>query len=84
MYKYSSSPRAHEELEREASRHFWAGDFNKALAVYDAIVEKTMLEGAGESREAAALAAELRGGGHHRGNGARGSAANILKSVLLR
>lgn len=44
-----------EKLELQASRHFWAGDFNKALAVYDAIVEKTMLEGAGESREAAAF-----------------------------
>jgi len=51
--------RSREELERQASKYCWAGDFNKALAVYDAIVEMMMLEGAGESREAAALLARV-------------------------
>ena len=50
---------SHDEMEGRASQYFWAGEFNKALAVYDAIVEKMMLEGAGESREAAALLARV-------------------------
>jgi len=46
----------YEELESRASQYFWAGDFNKALAVYDAIVEKMALEGGEDS---AALAVRL-------------------------
>lgn len=32
------------ELERRASQLFWAGDYRRALAVYDAMVEKLALE----------------------------------------
>jgi transcriptional regulator with XRE-family HTH domain len=50
---------SHDELEARASRYFWAGQFHKALAVYDAIVERMMLEDAGDSREAAARLARV-------------------------
>ena len=33
-----------EELENRASQFFWAGDYNQALAVYDALVQKLALE----------------------------------------
>lgn len=32
------------ELESQASQYFWAGDFRQALAVYDAMVHKLVLE----------------------------------------
>jgi transcriptional regulator with XRE-family HTH domain len=40
---------SYEELEARASQYFWSGNFNKALAVYDAIVEKMALEGGEDS-----------------------------------
>jgi transcriptional regulator with XRE-family HTH domain len=33
-----------EELENRASQYFWAGDFGRALSVYDAMVHKVALE----------------------------------------
>lgn len=33
-----------EELENRASQYFWAGDFKRALSVYDAMVHKIALE----------------------------------------
>jgi len=50
---------SHDDLEGRASRYFWSGDFKNALAVYDAMLEKMTLEGAGESREAAARLARV-------------------------
>jgi len=35
---------SYEELDRRASRYFWAGDFRKAISVYDAMLEKVALE----------------------------------------
>ena len=32
------------ELEKQAGQYFWAGDFKRALSVYDAMVEKLALE----------------------------------------
>jgi len=53
-----------EELEQRASQFFWAGDFSKALSVYDAMVHKLALEGprqaeAPEAPEALARLATL-------------------------
>jgi transcriptional regulator with XRE-family HTH domain len=45
-----------QELERQASSSFWAGDFHKALAIYDAIVEMMTLE---ETADAQAMAVRL-------------------------
>jgi tetratricopeptide (TPR) repeat protein len=33
-----------EDLDRRAARYFWAGDFRRALAVYDAMLERLALE----------------------------------------
>ncbi len=41
-----------EELDKKAARCFWAGDFRRALAIYDAMLEKIALEGEGGSPEA--------------------------------
>ena len=35
---------SYEELERNASKHFWAGEFREAISVYDAMMEKIALE----------------------------------------
>jgi len=42
---------SYQELERRASGYFWAGDFRKAVSVYDAMREKVALEPEGDSRE---------------------------------
>ena len=39
-----------QELESRAGQLFWAGDFKRALAVYDAMAHKLALEGTGEGR----------------------------------
>jgi tetratricopeptide (TPR) repeat protein len=35
---------SYEDLDRQASQYFWAGDFRSALSVYDAMLEKLALE----------------------------------------
>ena len=35
---------SYEELDRKASGYFWAGDFHRAISVYDAMLEKAALE----------------------------------------
>jgi tetratricopeptide (TPR) repeat protein len=44
------------ELDQRASQYFWAGDFKRALSVYDALTQKLALETPGEDRLAARLA----------------------------
>lgn len=36
--------RSYEELDAQATEFFWAGDFRKALSIYDAMLEKIALE----------------------------------------
>jgi len=50
---------SYDELERRAKQFFWAGDFRKALAVYDAQLEKLILEAHGDATESAARVAML-------------------------
>jgi len=45
-----------QELESRASQLFWAGDFRRALSVYDAMIEKLALEAPDEQRFVARLA----------------------------
>jgi len=47
-----------QELENRASQYFWAGDFTRALSVYDAMADKLALE-APEQEEVAARLATL-------------------------
>jgi len=44
------------ELDQRASQYFWAGDFKRALSVYDALAQKLALETHGEDRLASRLA----------------------------
>ena len=50
---------SYEDLDRKASQYFWAGDFRKALSVYDAMLEKVALEALDESEEVAGRVAKL-------------------------
>lgn len=50
---------SYEELDRRASRYFWAGDFRKAISVYDAMREKVALEPEGDPQERSRLVATL-------------------------
>jgi len=48
-----------EELDKQASQYFWAGDFRQALAIYDAMLEKIALESDDDSEDAARRLAVL-------------------------
>jgi len=48
-----------DELDRRASRYFWAGDFRRALAVYDAMLERIVLEPLDDPRATAERVAGL-------------------------
>jgi len=50
---------SYEKLDRMANQYFWSGDFRKALAVYDAMLEKLALGSAEGSEEAANRVATL-------------------------
>lgn len=50
---------SYEELERQANQYFWGGDFRKALAVYDALLEKIALESPERSEESSRRIASL-------------------------
>jgi len=45
-----------QELENRASQYFWAGDFTRALSVYDALADKLALEAPEQAEVAARLA----------------------------
>jgi transcriptional regulator with XRE-family HTH domain len=53
------SDTSYEDLDRKASQYFWAGDFRKALSVYDAMLEKVALEAPEESEAIAGRVAML-------------------------
>ena len=48
-----------DELDRRATRYFWAGDFRRALAVYDAMLERIVLEPLDDPRATAERVASL-------------------------
>jgi transcriptional regulator with XRE-family HTH domain len=50
---------SYEELDRKASGYFWAGDFHRAISVYDAMLEKVALEPADDAVERARRIATL-------------------------
>lgn len=50
---------SYDELDRRASRFFWAGEFRKAISVYDAILEKLALEPDGDQELNARRVASL-------------------------
>lgn len=50
---------SYDELEARASQYFWAGDFKRALSVYDAMLHKLALEQPGATESAAARLATL-------------------------
>ena len=45
-----------EELEKQASRHFWNGEFREALSIYDALLEMIALEENQDARARGRLA----------------------------
>jgi transcriptional regulator with XRE-family HTH domain len=49
----------YEELDKQATQYFWAGDFRKALSVYDALLEKVTLESPENEAELAERVAKL-------------------------
>jgi tetratricopeptide (TPR) repeat protein len=49
----------YDELDRRASRYFWAGDFRNALSVYDAMLEKVALDPNEQPEQIAVRAATL-------------------------
>ena len=49
----------YDELDRRAREFFWAGDFRRSLAVYDAMLEKLILESPREVHVGARLMATL-------------------------
>ena len=53
------SGRSYEELEIQAARHFWAGEFRQSLSVYDAMLEKVALERARQADDTARRMATL-------------------------
>jgi tetratricopeptide (TPR) repeat protein len=50
---------SYDELDRQASQFFWAGEFRKAVSVYDAMLEKAALEPNGDEVERAQRIATL-------------------------
>ena len=49
----------YDELDERAKQYFWSGDFRKALAVWDAMLEKIALESPKNSEEIAERLANL-------------------------
>jgi len=50
---------SYEELDQKANQYFWAGEFRKALAIYDAMLEKMTLQEQTDAHEAARCLARL-------------------------
>ena len=76
----------HEQLERQASRYFWSGDFRKAISVYDAMLEKISLEdeGPSENRQRRIATLEVRRATALKRAGALASSAALKKEISER
>jgi len=50
---------SHEQLRQQAEQFFWAGDYRRALSVYDAMYQRVLLEPPGDPEEATRMEARI-------------------------